>query len=120
MGTGVPADVVDRMRESLPNLDIEFRQGGFLGVSCRTPQLASIDGVVPGSAADRAGLRPNDIIVGIDDTDVGRFQDLQEAINRYPPGEKIELRYARGGEIRETTVELGRLEQQKVRRLPNR
>lgn len=120
MGTGVPADVVDRMRKSLPSLDIEFRQGGFLGVKCRTPQIASIAEVVPGSAADRAGLLPNDIIVGIDDTEVERFQDLQEAINRHPPGEKIELRYTRGGKIGETTVELGRLEQERVRRLPNR
>lgn len=120
MGTGIPAQKVDEMRAARPGLQIEFRQGGFLGVTCPPDfQVCQITGVVPGSAAEQAGLIPNDIIVGIGEQKISRFKDLQDAINRHLPGDDLEIRYSRGGVVRETTATLGRMQEQ-VRGLPRR
>lgn len=120
MGTGIPAHKVDEMRAARPGLQIEFRQGGFLGVTCPPDfQVCQITGVVPGSAAEQAGLIPNDIIVGIGEQKISRFKDLQDAINQHLPGDDLEIRYSRGGVVRETTATLGRMQEQ-VRGLPRR
>ncbi len=34
MGTGISPEKVDAMRSALPGLQIEYRRGGFLGVTC--------------------------------------------------------------------------------------
>ena len=120
MGTGIPAQKVDEMRAARPGLQIEFRQGGFLGVTCPPDfQVCQITGVVPGSAAEQAGLIPNDIIVGIGEQKITRFKDLQDAINQHLPGDDLQIRYSRGGVVRETTATLGRMQEQ-VRGLPRR
>jgi hypothetical protein len=59
MGTGISKEVVDELRETLPGLPINHRQGGFLGVECSpTDDVCEITSVVPDSAAQRAGLLP--------------------------------------------------------------
>ncbi len=120
MGTGIPEEKVEQMRVARPGLQIEHRQGGFLGVQCHTEfNICQITGVVRGSAADEAGLIPQDVIVAVGDTDVRRFKDLQDAINQHLPGDEIKIRYSRGGVISETTAELGRMEQE-IRGIPDR
>ena len=110
MGTGLDREIVRRMREELPGLQIEFKQGGFLGVLCIDGfNACRISSVVEGSAAHDAGLIPGDIIIGLDEAKVDTFRDLQDAINQHMPGDSITIRYLRGGEVQSATVELGRL-----------
>ncbi len=63
----------------------------------RTP--AFIDDVVPGSAAHRAGLRPDDLIVFINDQLTQSIRDVEEAIGRLQPGEQLRIVVRRGNEL---------------------
>lgn len=120
MGTGMPEDVVEEMRAARPGLQIEHRQGGFLGVSCANDfNICQINSVISDSAAERAGLIPGDVIVGVEETEVTRFKELQDAINRHLPGDEITIRYSRGGVVKETAAKLGKQEEQ-IRGLPQR
>lgn len=112
MGTGLSEAKVASMGTRLPGLEITHRQGGFLGVSCLDgPDQCEISSVVPGSAAEAAGLIRDDVIIGIEDTKVTRFKDLQDAINKHIPGDEVEVRFRRGGEIQTVKLRLRRLEE---------
>ena len=112
MGTGIPLAKVESMRSSLPGLQIDHRQGGFLGVTCLDSTSAcAINGVLPNSAAEEAGLIKGDVIVRVGDTEVTRFKDLQNAINQHPPGDEIEVKYRRGDKIESVKLHLRRFEE---------
>ena len=64
---------------------------------------AFITEVVPGSAADDAGLRAGDVIVAIDGDDISESSQVREAILEHEPGDTIELDVIRLGD--ERTVE---------------
>jgi len=109
MGTGISPEVVESMRQSLPGLLINHSQGGFLGVRCLDAEdLCEITEVVDGSAAQLAGLMPRDIIVEAGDTEVHRFSDLKNEINRHIPGDEISLKIRRRGELKNLQLKLGR------------
>ncbi len=95
-------------------------QRSFLGVQLTdvTPSLArSLDlpvdqgvgivQVVPNSPADDAGLRANDIIVGLEDKEISNSGDLLEALRDHRAGEKVTLRFYRDGSQQETDITLG-------------
>ncbi|MEM1067332.1 MAG: PDZ domain-containing protein [Planctomycetota bacterium] len=112
MGTGISESKVASMGAQLPGLKITHRRGGFLGVSCMDSlrEECTISSIVPGSAAEEAGLIQGDVIIGIDDVEVKLFRDLQEAVNLHVPGEEVEVRYRRGKDIQTVTLRLRRLE----------
>ncbi|TWT94402.1 PDZ domain-containing protein [Stieleria varia] len=96
MGTGTSEEQADQMRRDLPGLAIIHHNGGFLGVNCSTRSEACIiDAIVRESAAEAAGLRPGDMIIGIDQTEVEQFSDLQQAVKQRKAGDEIEVRYRR-------------------------
>jgi hypothetical protein len=112
MGTGVSESKVASLGAQLPGLEITHRQGGFLGVSCPDGSgECVISGIVPGGAAEAAGLIPTDVIIGIDDAEVTRFKDLQQEINQHLPGEEVVVRFRRGEEIQTVKLRLRRLEE---------
>jgi aminopeptidase YwaD len=84
--------------------------GAFLGIA---PDLrAGWDGVrlgsiVPGSAAERAGLQAGDVLVRLADIGLRGFADLREQLDRRRPGETVRLVYIREGEDHATSVTLG-------------
>jgi S1-C subfamily serine protease len=74
-------------------------------------------GVVPGSAADRAGLTPaeitgsgsilpRDVIVGIDDTPIGSSQDILAELDERAVGDEVTLSVSRDGRRREVPLTL--------------
>ncbi len=69
-----------------------------------------VDGTTPGSAAEEAGMKKDDIIIKIDDKDVKNVAELQEQIARYSPGEEVKVTYLRDGKEKSTKVELKSLE----------
>jgi Iap family predicted aminopeptidase len=84
--------------------------GAFLGIAADT--RAGWDGVrlgaiVPGSAAEQAGLRAGDVLVRLDDTALQAFPDLRALLDRHRPGETLTLVYLRDGVDHATTVTLG-------------
>ncbi len=52
--------------------------------------------VVPGSAADKAGLKEGDIILEVDGEEVSLQNSLAKIIQEHKPGDKIVLRVLRG------------------------
>jgi hypothetical protein len=111
MGTGLAEKKVEFLREQLPGLQIEFKKGGFLGVTCTAigPGDVTIDKVLADSAAERGGLKAGDEILSVDGKEVSRFQELQEAIGDHLHGEDVRIRYRRGNEQFSVVVKLGKL-----------
>jgi len=100
---------------------------GWLGVALRplTPDVAQtlglteqrgavVDGVVPGSPAERAGLRKGDVIVAFGDRPVMSPADLSRRIAGQPPGQRVQLTIVRAGARSIATVELGRLPERRT------
>ena len=92
---------------------------GFLGVGFDdiTPSRAAIEGlpvdqgvivndVVAGSPAESAGLRPDDIIVGLEEASITSSGDLLEALRRYRVGTEVTVRFYRDGSEQEATTVL--------------
>ena len=84
--------------------------GAFLGIAADV--RAGWDGVrlgsvVPGSAAERAGLRAGDVLVRLAETGLHGFADLREQLGRRRPGETLQLVYLREGLDHATSVTLG-------------
>lgn len=67
------------------------------------PGVLIID-VDEGSAGDRAGLQPGDVIVAADGDTVKTTRDLSNIKNRFRPGDKMHLDYYRG--LRKRSAEL--------------
>jgi hypothetical protein len=84
--------------------------GAFLGVAADS--RAGWDGVrlgaiVPGSAAEQAGLQAGDVLVRLDETGLQGFSDLRALLERHRPGETLRLVYLRDGLDHAISVTLG-------------
>lgn len=82
----------------------------FLGVSSERPKEghdgALIREITPGSAAEKAGLKPGDLITKVDEVIVGDPKGLSEAVGKYKPQDKITITFRRGDKEKKATVVL--------------
>lgn len=71
------------------------------------PAGAFVTEVLPGTAADTAGIQKSDIIVKLDGQKVSGKNDLIEKLTYYEAGEEIEIIIARAnnGEYVEQTIQ---------------
>ena len=118
IGFAIPIDSVNRVvpelirRGSVPTPGI-----GIVAANEAAATRAGVEGVVilrtvPGSAAERAGLRgmdtktgkPGDVIVGVNGKPVRRLADLTQELERVGVGKRVSLAVQRDG--RETAVEV--------------
>jgi serine protease Do len=89
--------------------------GGYSGivlvpnVTERTPPY--IDDVIPGSPAQKAGLKVDDLIVYVDGLPVISIQMYREVIDRYRPGDQVKVEVRRGEKL--TTIPLTLLDKPK-------
>jgi serine protease Do len=63
--------------------------------------------VVPGSAAEKSGLKENDIVLEINGNKVDADHSLAAIIKNYNPGDQIKLKVLSNGQTKEITVTLG-------------
>lgn len=111
IGFAIPSKMVAYVMERL--LEQGEVQRGLLGVTIDsiTPRFAENYGlnvssgalvldVQPGSAAERTGIRINDIIVGIDDEPVADSNELRNTVAMRLPEQEIEVRLVRNGNPR--------------------
>jgi S1-C subfamily serine protease len=113
----VPTSIVKKVYEDLRQFGEVQR--GLIGVNisdvdekiAKEQNLKEIKGVylqgiVPDGAASAAGLREQDVIIAVNGEPVETTGDLQTKVNRYRPGDKIEVTYLRRGKEDKKTVVL--------------
>jgi serine protease Do len=69
---------------------------------------AKITSVTKESAAEKAGLKEDDIITKIDDSKVDDPEDVSTIIRKHKPGDKVSITYLRGGKEQKATAELNK------------
>jgi len=110
VGFAIPIDEAKRVIPALKRGDDIERP--YLGVSTGDAQSggrgAQIASVVPGAAADQAGLRTGDVIVSVDGDTVNESADVAAAIADRRPGDEVEVVLERDGDRRTERVELGK------------
>ena len=75
----------------------------LFGINGEKLRVARIDAVVPGSAAERAGLKPGDIVQQINGEEVAGFEQLMTTI-RTSANEPLDMVVRRGGSTVTLTV----------------
>lgn len=102
--------IIDKM---IDGEKIDESQSGYLGIQGQDSSLgAYVHSVLPGSAAQKAGIEAGDIIIEFEGTTIATMSQLKELLSYYPAGEKVEfviLRPVGEDEYQEVeiTVELG-------------
>lgn len=74
-------------------VDIEKEKGNEVDLG--TMNGVYVAEVVEKSTADEAGLREGDVIVNFNGRDVTKMAELQEAVSRTRPGDKVKITYLR-------------------------
>jgi serine protease Do len=67
---------------------------------------AYVDRVIAESPAAKAGLRPDDLIVRVDDYSIRTCKELREVLAKYSPGQTVQLSYKRGAKVAVVPLEL--------------
>ncbi len=80
--------------ELVKKYDLHVNEGAF------------VSKVTDRSAAMEAGVKPNDVIIAVNDVKIKNSSELQEQINRYRPGDKVKVSVMRGKEQKDFAVTL--------------
>ena len=81
--------IIDKM---IDGEKIDASQSGYLGIQGRDSSLGVyVHAVLPGSAAQKAGIKAGDIITEFEETDIATMSQLQELLSYYPAGEKVDF-----------------------------
>ncbi len=84
--------ITDVNKETMQALGLKNRQGALV------PQ------VIAGSAADKAGILPGDVIVSIDGEAIHKAHDLPLRVARHAPGDRVKIGVIRNGKRKNITV----------------
>lgn len=88
------------------------RTVAFLGVfPGEDSQRASVGKVIAGSPAEKAGIRPGDVIVKFDGQPIERYADYLALLRKKKPGDKVELQVRRGEDTLNFTATLDQREE---------
>ncbi|MGL4613184.1 MAG: Do family serine endopeptidase DegQ [Shewanella sp.] len=122
IGFAIPANMVKNLVTQIAEHG-EVRRG-LLGISGRDldRQLAQgfgldtqhggfVNEVAAGSAAEKAGIKPGDIIVSVDGRAIKTFQELRAKVATMGAGAKVELGLIRDGDKQTVKVTLGEANQ---------
>jgi S1-C subfamily serine protease len=117
LGFAIPAITATEVAEEL--LEDGTADHAFLGLGpgAITPQIAQQLGVaqnegvvvlsvVDGGPADKAGLRPGDVLVRLDDETLRSPEDLLGALRQRDPGDEVTIEFLRGNESQSTEATL--------------
>jgi len=121
----IPIDVAMKVKNQLQEFGVVKR--GRLGVTIQgvNDELADsfgldkargalVSSVEPGSSADAAGLKPGDVILGVNGDAVAESVDLPRIIGEMRPGTDIKLDIWRDGKSRIMSATLGAMDGESV------
>jgi S1-C subfamily serine protease len=119
IGFAIPSDTVKNIAGQLiKDGKVTKSDRAALGITAQDaatssgqPAGVAVLSVSPGSAAASAGVKPGDVIVGINNQKITSLQELQTAVAQFPPGTKVTIRYTTDGSaaVRRGTGTLGSL-----------
>lgn len=103
-------------------IDLRLARRPMLGISSLdvlTPELQAklgvpvskgiwIGGLVQESGAERAGLRKDDVLVGLAGREINEFPDVPVALGKSRAGDRVDMTFYRGPERHNTTIELSK------------
>ena len=117
IGFAVPSEIAQSIMRQI--LDFGEVRRGLLGVTIQTIDKESaralgtevesgalVSRVTPGSAAEKAGLLVDDIIVRINDNKIDSSRELMNAIGLKGSGEAVEIEFVRDGRTRNVVATL--------------
>lgn len=82
---------------------------GYLGVSLDPDEVgAKVGQVLPGGAAEKAGVKVNDIILSVDGKEIKDADSLIALLGGRKPGDEVKLKIKRGDEEMELKATLGK------------
>ncbi|MCR4860660.1 MAG: trypsin-like peptidase domain-containing protein [Bacteroidales bacterium] len=112
----VPSNIVSKVVSDL--IDFGSVKRAMLGITGGTvneevaqklklnaPEGVYVSEVVKGGAADKAGIKAEDVIIRIDDTKIATMPELQAKVNGYHPGDKASVTVLRGNNEMNIPVE---------------
>ncbi len=125
------ATPINMVKEILVQLKEEGRvTRGWIGVTIQdvTPELAQsfglkeikgalVSSVVPGDPAEKAGIKPGDIIIEFDGKPIGELNDLPRTVAATPPGKKVKVKVIRDGKEKVLFVKIGKKREDKEARV---
>ncbi len=115
LGFALQIDDVLPLAEQLMNTGKVSRPGiGITGYTYDTPDMkgAFVYTVVAGGPADKAGLKPGDIIIKAGDKDIQSIDELKSLLQGMSIGDSVELTYLRNNSIHTTQLVLEELNAQ--------
>jgi serine protease Do len=125
IGFAIPVDALKDVLEPLISKGRVAR--GYLGVMIQPVDAAlgkalGLDGakgalvaeVVPGGAADRAGVKSGDVIVSVDGTQVRSSDELPRIVARHAPGSRAKVEVLRSGKRQMIDIALEELKDEEA------
>lgn len=115
VGFAIPSDVAKRVADEI--IEDGAATHGLLGAQVQAASAvedaeiagAYIAEVVPGGAAEQAGLREGDVVIEFDGKPITNSTDLTAQVRALAAGSDATLTYVRDGESRTADVTLGEL-----------
>jgi serine protease Do/serine protease DegQ len=118
IGFAVPTEIASSIMNQI--LDFGEVRRGLLGVSINPIDAAAAEAlnipvdagaiitqISPNSAAEKAGLKVEDVIIEVNQKKISDARELTNAIGLLSAGDKVDIRYVRDGDTQQTTAELG-------------
>jgi serine protease Do len=85
----------------------ELNQSLANSFGLKTARGALVSSVEPGSAAEKAGVQPGDVILKLDGSDIGSSIELSSRVATMKPGTAAKLEVWRNGKPQELSVRVG-------------
>ena len=113
IGFAIPIDDVEPLISDL--IDYGYVTGAYMAVTVQDmdsesadmfglPTGAYIVSVEKDGAADRAGIQPKDIVIGLDDTVVSNVTELTRTLRNYKAGDSATVKLIRSGKEMTLTI----------------
>jgi hypothetical protein len=107
-GTQVTQEAADQWPATYPHIELDYRRGALLGVACLVgSQGCLVNRVEPGSAAEKAGIQENDLILKFNGQPVADIEQLTAQVAKLEAGSKATIIWRRGDAELQAEVELG-------------